>query len=353
MLPSKQKGLFLEFSDYAILAASTSKFEAPFEVERLESRPASTTTEELTGLFQEMTDVRPGQKVYAICSCYPANSFLRKTTFDTPGKLKDPAFLPSHIEQQFKIDLARYLVMPLRTDGTEYAQGTTPQRELLLCGTPRDGINQYQQRMLECDLYPLRIELGTVATVGAVMQYQAQYHPDDAVLHVEICQNQSAIYIFQDGKLEVSRPIPFGLEHMYPIIRESLNMKDDASAQRMLFSNTFDFAEMGPSLLKKIIKELQASCGFFEVQTGQSIEHLSLALLPESLSWITKTISSSLGIKPLEIDMSSWLRAQQITTSSAINEASLENRWLAPFSLMADLSPKPEQPQAVETDKKQ
>jgi hypothetical protein len=37
--------------------------------------------------------------------------------------------------------------------------------------------------------------------------------------------------------------------------------------------------------------------GFYEVQTGQSIGHLIVQLLPENLGWIRMALSKSLGIK--------------------------------------------------------
>jgi len=44
-------------------------------------------------------------------------------------------------------------------------------------------------------------------------------------------------------------------------------------SQRENFSirHVVDFTGMGPVLIKKLLKELQSSIGFYEVQTGQSI----------------------------------------------------------------------------------
>ena len=67
---------------------------------------------------------------------------------------------------------------------------------------------------------------------------------------------------------------------MFPVIQAELGLKDEDSARKLFYSNTFDFTEMGPSLLRKLLKELQASTGFYEVQTGQTIGQLYLALLP-------------------------------------------------------------------------
>ncbi len=79
------------------------------------------------------------------------------------------------------------------------------------------------------------------------------------------------MFIFGNEQVDICRPIPYGLNSMFPTVQSELGLKDEDSARKLFFSNTFDFTELGPSLLKKMLKELQASTGFYEVQTGQTI----------------------------------------------------------------------------------
>ncbi|WP_309385532.1 hypothetical protein [Cerasicoccus frondis] len=138
----------------------------------------------------------------------------------------------------------------------------------------------------------------------------------------------------------MARPVPYGLRSMYPIVQKELGLKDEESAQKLFGSSTFDFAEMGQVLLKKLMKELQASTGFYEVQTGQTIGNIFLGLAPDNLSWIGTTLSKSLGVHVLKPDYESWLEHQGIKVASGVDLGSLGPRWFGLFSLMGDYAPK-------------
>jgi hypothetical protein len=72
------------------------------------------------------------------------------------------------------------------------------------------------------------------------------------------------------------------------------------------------------------------------VQTGQTIGHFHLTLLPPSLSWIGTVLGQSLGIKSLEIDYGLWLDALGIQVADDVDLTQLDGRWISLFSLMGD-----------------
>jgi len=59
---------------------------------------------------------------------------------------------------------------------------------------------------------------------------------------------------------------------------------------------------MGPLLIKRLLKELQSSIGFYEVQTGQSVGQVICIQLSPKLSWLEGSLASSLGIATLKFD---------------------------------------------------
>ena len=107
-------------------------------------------------------------------------------------------------------------------------------------------------------------------------------------------------------KVDLCRPVNFGFNGVLPVIQKELGLKDEDSAQNLFFSNTFDFREIGPKLLSKVLKELNASTGFYEVQTGQTIPHMYMTSLPENLDWIPEVVAKEMDISLLEIDWDDW-----------------------------------------------
>jgi len=93
---------------------------------------------------------------------------------------------------------------------------------------------------------------------------------------------------------------------------------------------------MGPKLLRRMTKELQASTGFYEVQTGQTISHVFLSVLPKNLNWVAQTVSDSLGLEILQPSIEGWLESLKIKLSDGVEVLNLGPRWMGLFSLMGE-----------------
>ena len=183
-------------------------------------------------------------------------------------------------------------------------------------------------------IYPERVELSTLALLGGLISYSEIKERIAPTLFLEISSDSAQVLIYQGNHLDVARPIPYGLNSMYPIIQRELGLKDESSARKLFSSNTFDFTEMGGLLLKKLLKELQASTGFYEVQTGQTIGEIFLSALPDNLSWIGSTLSRILGVDVLVPEYSDWFSAHSIEWQDQADLLSLGSRWFGLFSLM-------------------
>jgi Tfp pilus assembly PilM family ATPase len=153
-------------------------------------------------------------------------------------------------------------------------------------------------------------------------------------LVLEINDDATHTYIVSTGGVEAARPIPQGLSSMIPVVQKELNLKDEESAKRLFYSNTFDFAGMGPLLIRKLLKELQSSIGFYEVQTGQSIGQVLCTMTPPKLTWLDAAIANALGVPILKLDLAPWLQSRQITVSEQAVTTGLGPRWLGLLGMM-------------------
>jgi hypothetical protein len=122
---------------------------------------------------------------------------------------------------------------------------------------------------------------------------------------------------------------------MLPVVQKELGLKDEDSAKKLFYSNTFDFTGMGPLLIKRLLKELQSSIGFYEVQTGQSVGQVLTMQLSPKQAWIDVAIAQSLGISSLKPDSGAWLQSRQVTVPDAFSKNTREVGWFGLFSLMA------------------
>ncbi|HEY0946571.1 MAG TPA: hypothetical protein VGD81_14935 [Opitutaceae bacterium] len=276
-----------------------------------------------------------GGYLHAVCGVYPAKRLVRRATIE-PRRVKEAGYLNDTAATQFRIEPDKYtLAMVTATEGLDYDVSKTPGKEVVFCGLPTEDIAVLQESILAKGIYPTRLELGTVATVGALADYLNFSKSKTPTLVLELGMNSTHSFIVSTGGLDASRPIPQGLDSMIPVVQKELGLKDEESARKLFFSNTFDFTGMGPALIKKLLKELQSSIGFYEVQTGQSIGQVMCTHLPPKLGWLENSIAGQLGVGVLKLDLVSWLQARQITLSDEASATPFDGRWLGLFSLMA------------------
>jgi len=268
------------------------------------------------------------------CGVYAASRLVRHATLD-PKRYKDPAYVNDVLTNQIRVEADKYALALLNAkDGTDFNFSVSTKKEAIFAGISNEEVATLQSSLLEQGIYPVRLELGTLAALGAIVDYLDFSQIKTPTLVLEIDADSTQSFIVSDTGLENSRHIPQGLEAMIPAVQKEIGLKDEEAARKLFYSNAFDFTGMGASLIKKLLKELQSSIGFYEVQTGQSIGRVVCTLLPPKLGWLENAISTQLGVPVLNIDYKKWLEARGITFDSAATKQELNNRWLGLFSLM-------------------
>jgi len=330
----KSKGFCVEIGEHATLLARLSEPEAPFVVEELKEIPSS-ESDGIVAWTKGTGGKGSTGYAHAVCGVYSPKRIVRRHTLDLK-RVKDPVYFNEVYAQQFRIEPDKYTINALNPeDGSEYDLVKASQKEVLFCGLPSDEVIAMQDKLLEQGIYPERLELGTLATMGGIVNYLKFKQTKTPVLLLEIGQETTQSFILSAEGLDVSRPIPSGIAAMIPVVQKELGLKDEESAKKLFYSNTFDFTSMGGALVKKLLKELQSSIGFYEVQTGQSIGSVFCTQLPSSLSWLGTTMAGALGVPPLKVEMVPWLESLNIKLAEGVTLGQPEERWFGLFSLLA------------------
>lgn len=250
LFAKKSKGFGVEIGEHAVLIARLSQPEAPFVVEELKEFPAS-EPESLVAWLKGAEGKGATGYAHSTCAVYPAKRIVRRHTLDLK-RTKDPAYFPEIYSQQFRIEPDKYTMRALNpTDGTEYDQGKGNQKEALFCGLPAEDVIALQDKMLEQGIYPERLELGTLATLGGMVSYLKFKQSKTPVLVLEIGQETTHSFILSSDGVDISRPIPSGISAMIPVVQKELGLKDEESAKKLFYSNTFDFTSMGGGAREK------------------------------------------------------------------------------------------------------
>lgn len=334
LFSSKTKGYCIEFGDQSILLARISQTQSPLVIEEVKEFAAN-DTKALKDYLKTALGKGPTGYAHARCGIYPAKRVVRRHTLDLK-RIKEPTYFNEVYTQQFRIDPEKYTIMVLNSaDGSEYDDSKANQKEVVFCGLPSEEIDGMQDSLLGMGVYPERLELASVSTLGAMVNYLKFKQSKTPLLLLEFGTDATQSYILSADGVEISRPIQSGIAAMIPVVQKELGLKDEESARKLFYSNTFDFTSMGPALTKKLLKELQSSIGFYEVQTGQSIGGVLCTQLPPSLTWLSTTMTGALGVGQFTVDMMPWLESSGIRFADGATPSPLNERWLGLLALIA------------------
>lgn len=335
LFSQKTKGFFVERNDHAVLLARTSEAGAPFTVEEMVECPPNDAAALAQAIKQLQPKKSPSGYLHARVGIYPSKRLIRRHALELK-RLKESGYFAEVCSQQFRIEQDKYSIAILNAqDGSDYDPGKGTQKDVVFCGLPTEDLLTVQNDLLQSSIYPERIELGSVSTLGALSDYLSFTKSKTPTLVLEVGPDATHSFIVTATGLESSRPIPQGLDSMVPTVQKELGLKDEESARKLFYSNTFDFTGMGPLLVKRLLKELQSSIGFYEVQTGQSVGQLLLTQLPSKLTWLEAAVTSGLGITSMKLDPMGWLESRQITIAEPFVPNARDLRWFGLLSLMA------------------
>ncbi len=243
----------------------------------------------------------------ATCHVTPEARLVRRVDIDG-AKHADTNYLSEIASSQLKIDPNQYDLAVLDAVSGLPISNTT--KSAVFAGLPTTIAVEIQSQLVSRDIFPERIGLSSINEIGAYHSLLKQDSSGTPTLLLEIGTDSCNAYIISKEGLEATKTITQGIDSMIPVIIKDLGLKDEDSARKLLQSNAFDFTSMSAALTKRLVKELQSSIGFFEVQTGLSISQMCCIGLPDKMGWLESSIESQLGLKQLNLSLD---KAQSIS----------------------------------------
>lgn len=335
MLSKRAKGLYVEVNGFSYLVAGVSGLNAPFTLESLDEFPRP-DPEKLRDFLNLGVGTQRVRYLSAHCGIQPESRFFRQHVVESFNKAKDPGYFLQLLEEQFRISMAHAVASVLSAETGEEFSADKPaqvQKSLLICGMDLREAGVFQENLVSCGIFPQSLQLSTVSAVAGMRHYLQVTGNNNPVVLVEMTQNSANLFIVSHEKVDLCRPINFGFNSVYPVIQEELGLKDERSARDLFVANTFDFREIGGKLLRRLLREINASTGFYEVQTGQTIGGVFLAMLPGNLAWMTEVIAREMDVEPLQVDFAQWTAALGISFGDAVSAAQLSAQHFGLVSL--------------------
>ncbi len=335
MISTKNKEFIVEYRPTSIRAARVSSLKPPVVVEELFS--CSLNQDETdASTMREFAKIKQNAYMMSHCTIYPERRTVRRVTIDS-GRGKETDFIFDLLKNELKTeadDVTAFCLSP--ESGAEIDPSDYNKKNVLVCAAAKEEILDIQQSLLKIGVYPRRAEIGTISLIGIIKETVATEKASQPILFLEVEDEFSSAIIVGPEGIEMSRRIDTGYAHIASALKLELNLKDEAAAEKLLASTDFDFGSFSKTILKKMIRELQSSIGFFEVQTGQSISRLHCVRHHSNLNWFQDSLSQELNLDAFNLDISSWLESKNIKLSENESTKNLDLTWLGLLSLLCE-----------------
>lgn len=337
MISAKKNDFIIEMRPDCIRVARVSFKSQPVVIESILEQPLKPGAEGIAEALRTFAGVKGNAYLNGACAIYPTERILRHLSVDA-SRGKEGEFVLDFIRSQVGVDPANYAVFCLSAqDGKDAELAAFNKKPVLLCGVSRQEVATLQESLVSKGIYPTRLEMGSIGIIGAVKDLLAWQDEACPALFLEIERDSATAVIVGSKGVEMARRIDCGSDEIAQSLKEEMNLKDVEAAHKLLWSRDFDLGTIAGRILRRLMRELQSSIGFFEVQTGQSISKLHCMAGGKEVGWLRSSICDLLNLTPLKIDIPAWLASRGVTISDGVDRSRLDMTWLGLLALACEL----------------
>ena len=280
--------------------------------------------------------------VPAYCGFHPTDRVLLRETVNTK-RIAEPNYLRQLLAEQAKLTAINdWNVCALNPIEGEMFRSSTIACPGLLVGLPLATVRELQQRLRRLGLLPRRIELGTLALLGALTRYVRETSYPHVTVVCEIGLGQTRVYFLAKDGVHTPATLPHGLVSIMEATMKELGVSGLGPARDALYAPTEELKGHGRRLVRMLTRHLKPAIDYFEMQTGQPIGAVYCAHLPARLGWLEEALCSAVDLHFFVPDFATWLPLCGVDV--APGPSVLARSWFQPLSLLGRLAPPVNEP---------
>jgi hypothetical protein len=336
---NKRHGVLCNLTDHAAQIARLNRLEEkPLTVDAFAELPLGDNAAMAQWLQTAFPERAPGY-LPAYCGFHPAERVLLRENINT-RRMAEPNFLENLLaENARRTSLTDWHVGALHPIDGDLLTAATPSRPGLLFGVPRTAVKETQQRLCKLGLLPKRLEIGTVALLGALTRHVRESGYPKVVVACEIGRTQTRIFFLAKDGVHTPPSLPHGLRSIEESAMKEVGVPDIAAARAQLEHPNDELRGHGRRLVRMLTRHLKPAMDYFEMQTGQPIGALFCAHLPANLGWLEEALSTAVELEFLVPDYAAGLPSIGLKLGPGI--LALHRSWFQALSLVGELAPVP------------
>ena len=337
---NKRSGVLFNLNDHGVQLARLARLEEkPLEVDLFTELPTTADDAAITTWLRRAFPERGPGFLTGYCGFHPVERVLQREVVNT-RRLAEPGFLATLLAESAKLPpLKDWHVAALQPLDGEEITAATPTRPGLLLGLPLTGVRELQHRLRKLAIRPRRLEVGSVALLGALTRYVRDTGYPHAVAVCEIGLGQTRVYFLAKDGVHTPATLPHGLISIMEAAMKELAAPGIGVARDALFAPTEELLSHSRRIVRMLTRHLRPAIDYFEMQTGQPIGALYCAHLPTRLGWLEEALCAAVDLEFLVPDYATWLPAVGLRLPEGV--AAPARSWFQPLSLIAQLAPPP------------
>ena len=336
---TKRTGLLWNVSDHGIQVARLGRLdERPLLVDSFAELPPG-DEEGLTRWIKSKFPDRGQGYLPGYCGFHPPDRVLLRETVNTK-RMVEPNYLSNLLAEQAKLTaLNDWYVAALHPSEGELFTPLTPSRPGLLLGLPLAVVRETQARLRKFGIRPRRLEIGSVAMLGALTRYVRETSYPHATVVCEIGLGQTRVYFLAKDGVHTPATLPHGLLSIMEATMKEMGAPGIAAARDALFAPTDELRGHSRRLVRMLTRHLKPAVDYFEMQTGQPIGALFCAHLPAQLGWLEESLCAAIDLEFLVPDFKLWLPSIGVRLDPMADPPT--RSWFQPLSLIGQLASTP------------
>lgn len=337
LVPHHRPAILWNATDHGVQVARLGPAdESPWRVDEL-AELASGDDEALARWLRQALPERGKAYVPAYCGIHPIDRVLARDSINT-RRLAEPDYLPQVLLERAKVSTtADWHVAALHPIEGDVLTPEAPSRPGLVVGVPLAVVRETQQRLRRLRIRPQRLELGSVALLGAVTRYVRETGYPHATVVCEIGLGHTRVYFLTKDGVHTPPTLPHGLLSIMESTMKELGAPGIGAARDALLAPSDELRGHSRRLVRMLTRHLKPAVDYFEMQTGQPIGALFCAHLPAKLGWLEEALGAAIDLEFLVPDPAVW--SSLLGLDVVPGAAPLARSWLQPLSLIGALAP--------------
>lgn len=330
MSATDSTGYFIELGENNLIIARTNLAQRPRTVEELREVWLGDAAA-VDGLIAELKPAGTS-KAITLLRLKPRASFFSDAS--QAQKIKTAAAAEDFLKEAMGAEN-----LPANWSWVSTKDGRPPENGAtwLLDASPNTATEEALAKIKGWSFELQRCQSASIALAGALSNAAKASQNGVPILFCDVAEARTYVYLITAQGISAQTTASAGFDALAGSTQEALGLKFRGSAARLLFNETYDFADSAAKIVEPLAAAIKQSLPALGALAPASI--VSGGILAKQ-SWITQALANALGLKSYTPDTAAWASALGLSFGSNVKADSIAPTWLGVLSAAAAYEPR-------------